>query len=385
MIKLIYSIIGIIGILFLNFSCDAPQANNSNTSPETVSTVRIPKEETPFVREEQKTELVKSVSRIQNRKVVKDSLNEVKAHYTISDEIIDSLNKIVPLYDKESYNQLAISYFSTLADSLHGRSYYADNSDAVMLSVMDVLTSRINEGTDIVFLVDKTGSMDDDIENVRNSLNMIMDYLSKFNNVKVAMAYYGDKNHHHNLWYNRTNLTNNIRIIKDFMETYSTIGNPDVAESVNDGIVRTVEEMNWTPGNRRLMLVIGDAQSQLPPYSGYSPSQVIRKCDSMHVKFNLYPIIIASKQTFVEKIHENKEFAKVYPNPANDYCHLKLPGNETIYYEINDMTGRKVLSSNTTSASVNIQVNNLPSGTYLIQIYNQDYSKFYSKPLIIQH
>ena len=69
----------------------------------------------------------------------------------------------------------------------------------------------------------------------------------------------------------------------------------------------------------------------------------------------------------------------------NDYCHLKLPGNETIYYEINDMTGRKVLNSNTNSASVNIQVNNLPSGTYLIQIYNQDYSKFYSKPLIIQH
>lgn len=64
-------------VFFLNFSCDAPQANNSNTSPETVSTVRI-KEETPFVREEQKTEHVKSVSRIQNRKVVKDSLNEVK-------------------------------------------------------------------------------------------------------------------------------------------------------------------------------------------------------------------------------------------------------------------------------------------------------------------
>jgi hypothetical protein len=121
-----------------------------------------------------------------------------------------------------------------------------------------------------------------------------------------------------------------------------------VAESVNDGIVRTVEEMNWTPGNRRLMLVVGDAQSQLPPYSSYSQSQVIRKCDSMKVKFNLYPIIIASKQTFVEKIHgKSKEFVNVYPNPANDYCHLKLQGIETIYYEINDMTGRTVLNSNT--------------------------------------
>ncbi len=386
MMKSIYSIICITTLLFISISCDAPQANISNTAPETLATVRAPKEEIPFVREEQKPEPNKSSSRIQNRKVVKDSLNELKAHYTISDQVIDSLNKIVPLYDKESYNQLSVSYFSTLADSLHGRSYFADNADGVMLSVMDVLTSRINEGTDIVFLVDKTGSMDDDIENVKNSLNMIMDYLSKFNNVKVAMAFYGDKNYHYDLWYNRTNLTNNITIIKDFMETYSTIGNPDVAESVNDGIVRTVEEMNWTPGNRRLMLVVGDAQSQLPPYSSYSRSQVIRKCDSMKVKFNLYPIIIASKQTFVEKIHgKSKEFVNVYPNPANDYCHLKLQGIETIYYEINDMTGRTVLNSNTNATGINIQVNNLPSGNYLIQVYNQDLSKFYSKPLIIQH
>ena len=386
MIKTIYFAICITILLFISYSCDAPQANNSNTVPENISTVRAPKDETPFVKEEQKTEVIKPVSRIQKRKVIKDSLNELKANYTISDEVIDSLNKIVPLYDKESYNQLSVSYFSTLADSLHGRSYFADNADGVMLSVMDVLTSRINEGTDIVFLVDKTGSMDDDIENVKNSLNMIMDYLSKFNNVKVAMAFYGDKNYHYDLWYNRTNLTNNISIIRDFMETYSTIGNPDVAESVNDGIVKTVEEMNWTLGNRRLMLVVGDAQSQLPPYSNYTQSQVIHKCDSMHVKFNLYPIIIASKQTFVEKIHDkSKEFVSVYPNPANDYCHLKLPGNETFYYEINDMTGRAIINSNTKSTDINVQVNNLPSGNYLIQVYNQDYSKFYSKPLIIQH
>lgn len=386
MIRLIYYSICIAFVISVNYACDAPIANTGNATPEPVSSVRIPKNDiAPFVKEEQKTEVPKPVSRIQKRKVIKDSVEEPKVLYAISDEIIDSLNNIQPLYDQGNYNQLAVSYFSTLADSLHGRSYFADNSDAVMLSVMDILTSRLNEGTDIVFLVDKTGSMDDDIENVRNSLHMIMDYLSKFNNVKVAMAYYGDKNYHHNLWYNRTDLTNDVSVIKDFMETYTTIGNPDVAESVNDGIVRTVEEMDWTPGNRRLMLVIGDAQSQLPPYSSYTQSQVIHKCDSMQVKFNLYPIIIASRQTYVEKVHGVSEFAKVYPNPANEYCHLKLPGNETIFYEINDMTGKKILSSSTNSTGINIQLNNLPSGTYLIQAYNQDYSKFYSKPLIIQH
>ncbi|MES2762147.1 MAG: T9SS type A sorting domain-containing protein [Bacteroidota bacterium] len=386
MIKLIYSSLCIIGLLFIN-SCDEaqPSANNTNPVSETTvpATVRMPKEDA-FVKE-QISNPIASKSRVLKRKVVKDSLNELKAEYTVNDAIIDSLNKIKPLFDNTLYNNVAVSYFSSLSDSLHGRSYFADNSDGVMLSVMDVLTSRINQGTDIVFLVDKTGSMDDDIATVKNSLNMIMSYLSQFNNVKVAMAFYGDKNYHYDLWYNRTNLTNNVSDIERFMETYSTIGNPDVPESVNDGIVRTVEEMNWTPGNRRLMLVIGDAQSQLPPYSGYSQSQVIRKCDSMQVKFNLYPIIIASKQKAVEEIHKDEPFVTLYPNPANNVCHLKMSGLETTYYEIKDMTGRSLVNSYTNGTNVDIAVNNLPSGSYLIQVYNQDLSKFYSKPLIVQH
>jgi hypothetical protein len=388
MIKLIYSTLCITVLLSFLSSCDeAP----SKTSPlglvyETQSapaTVRKPQEEI-FVREAD-PKAVTSKSRIVKRNVVKDSLNELKAQYTLNDAIIDSLNKVKPLFDNALYNNVAVSYFSSLADSLHGRSYFADNSDGVMLSVMDILTTRINQGTDIVFLVDKTGSMDDDIETVKNSLNMIMSYLSQFNNVKVAMAFYGDKNHHYDLWYNRTSLTNNISDIERFMQTYSTVGNPDVPESVNDGIVKTVEEMNWTPGNRRLMLVIGDAQSQLPPYSGYSQSQVIRKCDSMQVKFNLYPIIIASKQKAVEAVKISEDFVTVFPNPANDICHIKAPGLETIYYEILDMTGRKMINSYTNGTKADIAVNDLPSGNYLIQIYNQDLSKYYSKPLIVQH
>ena len=394
MIRLLYSVSCISALLVISVSCDEVPAAITENIPATqkqapAEMVIAPKEEIPPVVERIKSpSMIPHKSRVQKKEVVKDSLNEIKAKYTISDEVIDSLNRIMPIYDNTIYNRLAVSYFSTLADSLHGRSYFADNSDGVMLSIMDVLTSRLNEGTDIVFLIDKTGSMDDDIAMVRNSLDMMMDYLSNFKNVKIGMAFYGDKNFHYDLWYNRTDLTSNIEEIRTFMNDYSTIGNPDVPESVNDGIVRTVEEMNWTPGNRRLMLVVGDAQSQLPPYSGYSQSQVIRKCDSMHVKFNLYPVIISSKQTMLEPVHKKPDFVTVYPNPANEYCDLKLQGNETIYYEIMDMTGKILIKSTTNNASdtnVTINLNYLPSGSYLIQVYNQALSNFYSKPLIIQH
>jgi hypothetical protein len=392
MIKPVYSVLCLSVLLAISVSCDEAPATITENIPAPqkqipAETVIAPKEELPAVARVKSIPMYPHKSRIQKREVVKDSLNEVKAQYTISDEVIDSLNRITPIYDNTIYNRLAVSYFSTLADSLHGRSYYADNSDGVMLSIMDVLTSRLNEGTDIVFLIDKTGSMDDDIAMVRNSLDIMMNYLSNFKNVKIGMAFYGDKNFHYDLWYNRTGLTSNIEDIRNFMNEYSTIGNPDVPESVNDAIVKTVEEMNWTKGNRRLMLVVGDAQSQLPPYSGYSQSQVIRKCDSMHVKFNLYPVIISSKQTMLEPVHKKPDFVTVYPNPANEYCHLKLRGNETIYYEIMDMTGKNLVKSNTsaTDTDINITLNDLPSGSYLIQVYNQDLSNFYSKPLIIQH
>lgn len=356
---------------------------NSGTNNTTLSP-KLNKEEVVIDKQEE-IKKRETVNKMVNHNIFRDSLGELKANVTFNDRVIDSLNAIAPLYDTSSYNHLSVSYFSTLADSLHGKPYFALNSDEVVLSMMNILTTRLNEETDIVFLIDKTASMDDDIEKVKSSLKLIMNYLEKYKQVKVGMAFYGDNNHHFNLWYDRMNLTNNINDVNEFMNTYSTISNPDVAESVNDAIVKTVEEMNWTKGNKRLMLVIGDAQSQVPPYARYNQSQVIHKCDSMNVKFNLYPIIIASKQTNIEKINERKEFMSVYPNPVSNYCNLKFNSVDEYIYEFADMTGKIIYNSKTASLLETVPVNNFVNGTYLLQVYNSDFSKYYSKMIIIQH
>ena len=357
---------------------------NSSSTNTTLSPIDNKQEEFTVdkIEEVKKT---KTVNKIVKHDFIRDSLGEIKANVTFEDRFVDSLNAITPLYDTSSYNHLSVSYFSTLADSLHGKPYFAINSDEVVSSMMNILTTRLNEGTDVVFLIDKTASMDDDIGKVKSSLKLIMSYLENYKQVKVGMAFYGDNNHHFNLWYDRMNLTNNIDDINAFMNTYSTISNPDVAESVNDAIVKTVEDMNWTKGNKRLMLVIGDAQSQEPPYARYNQLQVIHKCDSMNVKFNLYPIIIASKQTNVEKINERKEFMSVYPNPVVDYCNLKFNSAGEYFYEFADMTGKIIYNSKTSSILETVSVNHFVNGTYLLQVYNFDFSKYYSKMIVIQH
>ncbi|MCW3104673.1 MAG: hypothetical protein JWO09_3113 [Bacteroidetes bacterium] len=316
---------------------------------------------------------------------VKNDEGLEKTAVTIRERFIDSLNKVVSVYNKTKYNKVSVSYFTSLAHSLGGKTFFADNADSLTGTIMEILSSRLDDGTDIVFLIDKTGSMDDDLENVKQSLSTIMKYLSNFNNVKLAIASYGDKNYQYDFWYNRGDLSSDVTQLQTFMDGYTTIGNPDVPESVNDAIVRTVREMNWTEGNKRLMLVIGDAPSQQPPLSSYTEKEVIAVCDSMHVKFNLYPIILSVTADGQLDVPFRTNFVKTYPNPVRDYLNADFDEEGQYFYELNDISGKKILQNSLSEKSSTIDMSSISNGTYLLQIYNQSTDKYYSSKVLVQH
>ncbi len=315
----------------------------------------------------------------------KSADNVAQIKFEISEQTIDSLNSIIPAYDQKKYNRLAVSYFTSLATSLNGRPYYVENSDSLLKAIMEILKTRLNEGTDIVFLIDKTGSMDDDIAMVKNSLGLIFEYLSNFKKVKVGIASYGDENYHYDLWYNYVNLTTDIEEAKTFMTGYYTIGNPDIPESVNDAIVKTVETMHWTPGNRRLLLVIGDAPSQEPPFARYSSGQVIEKCEAMNVLFNLYPVIIAANSSSQADPVISRDFVKLYPNPARDHCNLDFSTSDSYTYIINDMSGRVIMQNKVYGSSIKLDLSEIPGGNYLVQVFNANLTRYYSSKLVVEH
>lgn len=306
--------------------------------------------------------------------------------YKISQETIDSLNQIIPLFDENNYNQLALSYFTTMSKELCGRAFFAENADSVITRVMEILTTRLNEGTDIVLLIDKTGSMSDDIENVKSGLSQIKEFLSSFDNVNLAMATYGDINYHDELWYSRSDLSSDLDQIDDFIESYSIIGNADTPESVNDAIVKTVREINWTPGNQRLMLVMGDAPSQLPPLSDYSNKEVIAYCDSMEVQFNLYPIIINGTPLGTPDKEVLRNIATIYPNPAVNQLNIKINNPDYYTYNIYDMGGKQVFSNyGYIGSELPINISDLNNGNYLIQIHDNQMMKYHTEQFIVQH
>ena len=293
----------------------------------------------------------------------------------ISQHIIDSLNEIHEVFDSEKFLGTAVTYFDGMASQLNGKSFFAETDEEIMETIMEILTTRMNDGTDLVLLIDKTGSMDDDLEQVRNGLAQIETFLKNFDNVNVAVASYGDSNWHGDLWFNASDLDDDISKIGSFMDSYTTIGNPDTPESVNEALVRVAGETDWTPGNERLVLVIGDAPSQKPPYSKFTSKQVIEYCDSMDITFNLYPIIIGNTNTYHPTIEQIELDIKAFPNPAQNNLTIDFGITEPNTLSIFDMNGKLVLTKRSFGPIVQINVSEFENGYYMAQVLSDDFKK----------
>jgi len=325
-----------------------------------------------------------SDTEIKTQMVHKKVPSERKESNLVSKKV-DDREDFVNHYDTLKYNGVIVNYFTAVSKQLHGKPYFAESSSQLLGAITEILTTKLKDETDIVLLIDKTASMDDDLFAVRNSLDSIYKLLSGFDNVKLAIASYGDKNYHQDFWYNRSDLSTDKEILVNYMDSYKTIGNPDTPESVNDAIVKTVREMNWTNGNRRMILVIGDAPSQEPPLSDYSIQDVVKICDSANIIFNLYPVILSLQGSLVYDTPAESFPLKIYPNPAKDFTTVEMKYEQTYYYDIIDITGKKVRSGNFYGANNKIYLDGINNGSYLIQVYNPANSIYSTAKLLIQN
>ena len=81
-------------------------------------------------------------------------------------------------------------------------------------------------------------------------------------------------------------------------------------------------------------------------------------------------------QTSIADIQESviqDEFVKIYPNPVKDFLQIELYQQEVHKAVIIDLFGRIVLTINDLMESNNIDLTNLPSGIYLLNISDKTY------------
>ena len=88
----------------------------------------------------------------------------------------------------------------------------------------------------------------------------------------------------------------------------------------------------------------------------------------------------------IDSIANNADSIKVYPNPAKNYITVDaseiLSDNNNLSVILSDMTGRVVYTSPISATVAEINLQNLTTGTYILQVMNGS-SKIDSKKIII--
>lgn len=179
--------------------------------------------------------------------------------------------------------------FDILAEFTGGTVYNANSADEVPDAIIDIINDNAPANTDLVFLIDNTSSMSDDIFEVKNSINNIIDQLPS--GVRLGMATYNDANTTID-WYFSLDLNSDYNQAITFLDDIGVFGGGDAPESVYDGIYLTLNQMSWNSTSERIIIVIGDA----PPLEGsrtvYTLKNVVDEANRLDIDVNLYPILI---------------------------------------------------------------------------------------------
>lgn len=291
----------------------------------------------------------------------------------------------------EAYDNITVQVFSGIANATGGETFMIDNAALVVGAITDIIHSYMSAKTDLVFLIDKTGSMSDDIVKIRNSVTMIIDAIEPFEDARVGFAFYGDKNVDEN-WYHLSRLTNDLSACKDVIKRVSTTGGGDGPESVYDGIANTIEKMNWEGDRRRMILLIGDAPALEKPLSDYDLYTIIGMTKEAGVTMNFYPVVIGIKGTLAkaEKVEVIKTssatlISSLNPNPATNLALLKTDATGDYSVEIFDISGKLIDSKKFHDNNIPIYTDSYPTGVYIVRLLDLNNKTVDTKKLVVKH
>jgi len=189
------------------------------------------------------------------------------------------------------FNCDAEEQFQTIADSLNGEFRQVNDSTSAGETVLNVLDSNLVAGTDVAFLIDRTGSMYDDIRSVRRAVTQIVTLLNRQPNVRLAMGFYQDVHVDGQEWYSMIPLSLNYTPAQTALSNIKVDGGGDTPESLYDAMAKAIDELDWNPTSKKLLIVIGDAPSHTGTLTTNSLSDLKSKAAALGINFTVFTIL----------------------------------------------------------------------------------------------
>jgi Mg-chelatase subunit ChlD len=175
-----------------------------------------------------------------------------------------------------------------LGEGSGGTFYEADSSDDMVDTLIAVTEQDAEKSQDIVFLIDATGSMANDIDAVRTRLEEVVAALD-VDEDRASFAWFRDRRVD-SPWYDRNNsglMKPNAGELESFLSGVSASGGGDLPESLYDATYKAVNETDWT-AEKRLVIAVTDAGPHEDDI--HSVEEVLELCEEQGVV--VVPILV---------------------------------------------------------------------------------------------
>ncbi|MFT5819105.1 MAG: hypothetical protein ACI8ZM_000327 [Crocinitomix sp.] len=291
----------------------------------------------------------------------------------------DSLMKIdveIPaVFDYSIVNYDCVESFNALARSTGGELKVVANSSFVTRAILDIVENHAQDNSDIMIILDKTQSMEDDLDNIKKGLIQIVRKLEAYSGIRLSMATYGDKNVDGNKWYDYNNFESDFSSSKSFIEKIRVTGGGDYPESVYDGIYEAFSEGFWESDNKRIVILLGDAPSldSDSTLAEYDATDIISLATTQNINMNFYPIVLNPNPNLDDSPHMEslKLIDNIYPNPTTGLLSVVLNSDEELTLEIFDQSGKIMKSEQVEGPVLREDLSSYDDGVYIIRVYDE--------------
>ncbi|MGN0732128.1 MAG: vWA domain-containing protein [Treponema sp.] len=194
--------------------------------------------------------------------------------------------KAVPVEEEktiltDNYNPLAAQTFKEISEMM----IYSKGPETIIEDIMNSI-KMINpkDKADIVFAIDATGSMKDDIQKLKEKwLPALVEGLKEFNDVRLGLVFYrdyGDNFFANGLPVKYYDFTSDVQAFVKNVRSLRIIGSEggDIPEAVYEALYASMEFFKWRADASKKVILIGDAEPHnVPRKTGKYSKQLIEK------------------------------------------------------------------------------------------------------------
>ncbi len=169
-------------------------------------------------------------------------------------DIVQVPLKVIP---PDNYMNEAVDSFREIAEKGSGEIIYSDGEAGLLDDIKAVLMHAEGESLNLVFAIDTTESMKNDVPFLKEKLvELLEEETEGFSDVSVGLVYYKD--------YGETYITKNVPFTHDMEQVRKAVnrirvwGGKDRPEAVYEALDSAVTGYVWT-ADERIIILIGDA------------------------------------------------------------------------------------------------------------------------------